>query len=253
MSVRFLKLSIYKQDAENGVIMGLSVDKNPSWDAQTAAEAPVTPSETDVPNPDWQVIVRSVKIRWEKPEIVVFRVLRAGCCADKRDTVVVTVEPAWDLTNPHAALVLGITLRMQTLDLVFESLEGKLSVVVLSPVLMRVGKPGFDQCKALVGDRTQCILRKGARDWCPLHREWYQFLQKEQLMDRRVCHQKLMRPVCKQGGDITSHNTVYNNIQTSLAARIILTEVSTPKIRIASNSNYSKEPRRTGTSYPGNL
>lgn len=224
MGVLFLKVSQYKQDAEHGIVVGLSVDKDPSWDALTAAATPVIPAETDVPNPRRQV-VRTVKLQWQKTEIVVFRVSEPGCWADKIETVVVTVEPAWDPTNPDTALILGFTLRMETLDLVIECMEGKLSVAVLSPVLMRVGKSDFDQCEALVGNQTRCMLRKGARDWCPIHREWYQFLHNEQLMNRKRCHEKLMRPFCKRGGNIMFHNAVYNNIQTSLAARIILAEV----------------------------
>ncbi|KAK3293629.1 uncharacterized protein B0H64DRAFT_346293 [Chaetomium fimeti] len=141
-----------------------------------------------------------------------FRVL-PQCGGVHPDTVVISVKPAQDDTDPSAIIRFNITLINQTSELVIERLEGKSSLVVLSPALMRLGRTEDDQCRALLNSRTHCRLRKGALSWCPIHREYYQLLHNEQLMGRRICHEKQMR------------TSIYNCIQTSLAARIMINEI----------------------------
>src|SRR5688572_9345290 len=124
------------------------------------------------------------------------------------DIVVVTVKPAQDDTDPSAVIGFNLALIKDRSTSVIERSEGKSSLVVLSPALMRLARTEDDRCMALMNDRNPCWLKKGALNWCPVHREYYQFLHNEQLMDRKICHEMLMQPFSKSG-DNKSHNAVY--------------------------------------------
>lgn len=209
MGILFLKLEEYKQDAQCGIVVGVSIDNNTSQAAAIAAASPVA---AILPLP--QIQSASVLPGRATPIVLQAPPLPG---ANEPETVVIAVKPA------PVAIGFDITLTEGS-KLVIKPRQAKTSLVVLSPSLIRIATAEVDQCIALLGNRERCQLRKSGRDWCPVHREYHQFLHNEELKDRKPLHETV-RQFFYMGSNNDSITRVYNGIQASLALRIMITEI----------------------------
>ncbi|KAH6622640.1 hypothetical protein F5144DRAFT_581077 [Chaetomium tenue] len=215
MGVLSLTLAKYKQDVQCGVIVGLSVDDKTSQDAATET---ASPEATALPLSS----VRCVTMHPARTTLVALQPPSLPG-AGEPETVIITVKPAVDEADPSAAIAFDINLTEDS-ELKIKPRRGRISVVLLSTVLMGRAVMEADQCRALLADRKRCQLRKNGRDWCPVHREYHQFLHDEELNDRKHLHEQL-RQFFYMGSANDANIRVYNGIQASLALRIMITEI----------------------------
>jgi hypothetical protein len=211
MGIFFLTLESYTQNIQCGAVVGISIDGNTS--SQDAAIATLaSPVATTLPLPQ----VHSATMQPERATPIVFRAPPLPG-ASEPETVVITVKPA------PVATGFDITLTERS-QLMIKPRQTKTSLVILSPSLIRIAMAEVDQCIALLGNQKRCQLRKSGRDWCPVHREYHQFLHNEELKDRKHLHERV-RQSLYMGSNNDSGTQVYNGIQASLALRIMITEI----------------------------
>ncbi|EAQ84163.1 predicted protein [Chaetomium globosum CBS 148.51] len=131
--------------------------------------------------------------------------------AGEPETVIITVKPAEDEADPFAVIGFDITLTEDS-ELRIKPRRNRINLVLLSTKLMRRAAMEVDQCRALLGNRKRCQLRRNGRDWCPVHREYHQFLHNGELNDRKHLYEQLELHQLKPR-------------TASLALRIMVTEI----------------------------
>lgn len=165
-----------------GVIVGLSVDDKTSQDAATETASPVA---TTLPLSPTRFVTmhpaRTTFVALQPPSL-------PG--AGEPETVIITVKPAEDEADPFAAIGFDITLTEDS-ELRIKPRRNRINLVLLSTKLMGRAAMEVDQCRALLGNRKRCQLRGNGRDWCPVHREYHQFLHNEELNDRKHLHEQV--------------------------------------------------------------
>lgn len=212
MGTLYLKLSLHIYDRVLGAILGLSIDEGPSQRAQDIAAAEEV-SATDQ-------VRRNITLSSLQKGLACLKIKTPD---NRVETVVLTIEAYEDLANPINTLNIELSLTQHSM-LEIKAMSPRASLVLVTPKLALLATGTTDRCQALLADASQCRFQKVNWRWCPFHTDQHVFLHDDSLKKLKPWFEAVKGSFVYMRG-INDGIGMYNNIQESLALRIIITQV----------------------------
>ncbi len=220
MGLLYLRLSFYLTDERGNTILGLSIDEEPSDAARCLGEAKAAATGgtqgsvaiTSTATATATVVNLKIETPGGESETVVLTVA-AGLTTPRGDDGDISTTTLQAALTPQGVLTISSTTR-------------RVYLVPMTPLLTPLAGPGLasDRCLALLADGSRCRLKRTHKSWCFFHHEHHFFLHDEKLQERKWCH-KAVQNNRYMGQDAAANINDYNTLQSSLALRILITQI----------------------------